>query len=113
MEYVVYLVALLIIGFSAYQIYMIRKSGNITEQGWSTIRELGYSTIQSLMQLYSVKTDKEQFIAFTVTTIREKIVESANLTEIDKNFWTEERLTAIFRPVINGLIEKAEELQNK
>mgnify|MGYP001438390953 CR=1 FL=1 len=108
MVYVVYATAIIIMAFSAYQIYKIRKNGDLTEQGWAEIRIIAYQTIDDLMKLYQVKSDKEKFIQFVVDTIRSKIVNNENLTDVDKNFWTNERLTAIFKPVIEDLINQIE-----
>jgi hypothetical protein len=106
MEYIVYAVGLIIVGFAAFQVWMIRKNGNFTEQGWAEIRVIAYDAISQLMQLYTVKTDKEAFVEFVITSIKDEIDESENVTDIDKAFWSEDRLRAILKPVIEGLIAK-------
>jgi hypothetical protein len=111
MEIMFYVVGLLMIGITLFQIVKIRQSGNITEQGWSEIRIIAYTTIDNLMGMFTVKTNKEAFIKYVIGLIREKIVNSDKLNDIDKNFWTEARLTAIFRPVMLALIDKIEELK--
>ena len=111
MEYIVYLVGLILIGITAYQAVKIRKSGTLNETAWTEIRVLSYSTINNMMRVYTVKSDKELFIKFVIEQIKNGIDNSENLTQIDRDFWSEEKLVAIFRPVLNSLIEKFEELK--
>lgn len=111
MEYVVYFVGLVLLAITAYQAVKIRKSGELNENAWVEIRILAYQTIDNLMRLYTVKTDKEAFISFVIEQIKNGIDKNENLTQVDRDFWSEEKLTAIFRPVLNGLINKFEELK--
>ena len=111
MEWAFYSVALIMIGFATYQIYKIRASGKLTEEAWQTIRVIAYEIIDKLMRLYTVKTDKEAFIDFVINQIKEAIDNNEYLTQVDRDFWTKDKLIAIFRPVLNSLIEKFEELK--
>lgn len=111
MEYVVYFIGLVMIFIGIWQIYKIRKSGDITEQGWAEVRMIGYRTIDRLLKLQAVKTDKDLLSEYIVTEIKNEIDAAEALTEQDRNFWTAERLTAIFKPAILGLIDQADSLK--
>jgi hypothetical protein len=111
MEYVVYFIALVLIGITTYQAIKIEKSGNLNENAWIEIRVLAYNKIDQLMRLYTVRADREAFIKFVIEQIKNGIDTNKNLVQVDRDFWSEDKLTAIFRPVLNALIDKVEELK--
>jgi hypothetical protein len=113
MEYLVYAVGLLILGFTAWRIYLISFKGKIDETAWAEIRVLGYETINELVKLYNVHEDKDLFVDFIIEEIANKIAENEKLTAADKAFWSVDNLNAIFRPVIEQLINKIIQKVNK
>jgi hypothetical protein len=62
MEILGIIVAILILGFTAWRIYIISKRGTIDSNAWAEIRVIGYQTIEDLVKLYNAKDDKNQFI---------------------------------------------------
>lgn len=113
MEILFYVVMALIAGFAAWRVYLISKRGTIDSTAWSEIRIIGYEVINELVKLYSVKDDKDEFVDFIIFEIADKVANNENLTAADKVFWSEDNLSAIFRPIIVSLIDKIIEKTNK
>jgi hypothetical protein len=106
MEILFYIVGLLILGFAAWRIFIISKKGTIDETAWAEIRVIGYKTIDSLVKLYNVHQNKDEFIDFIITEIEDAVYENQNLTAADKAFWNKDNLSAIFKPIIVILVDK-------
>lgn len=86
----------------------MKKNGDLTEDGYDSVRVIMYDTIEDIMDLYDVRDDENEFIDSIVKTIRRKIESNVLMFDVDKNFWTEARIKAIVKPVIVGLIDKIE-----
>lgn len=106
MEILFYVVGLLILGFTAWRMYIISKRGKIDETAWVEVRIIGYKMINKLIKLYNVHEDKDEFVDFIIREIVDAVLENENLTAADKVFWSEDNLNAIFRPIIISLVNK-------
>lgn len=104
---VFYILLLLIVGFTAYQIFKIKKAGKFDAQTYEQVKVLVYDVLNEAAELYKQKqTSKEAFIKGIISLIRHKIVESEQLSEADKNFWTEDKLQNLFMPVITVMMDR-------
>ena len=66
--------------------YVMKKNGDLTEDGYDSVRVIMYDTIEDIMDLYDVRDDENEFIDSIVKTIRRKIEFNVLMFDVDKNF---------------------------
>jgi len=104
MEYIFYIIAIFLIGYSGYSIYnIVKKNNGFTEEGWKEVSKIGSETIDELIKLYNSRKDKTKFISDVINIIMIKVYK---LPDDIKEFFTKDRIEIIFKPVIEKLIDK-------
>lgn len=100
----------LAIAVFAYYTYRLRElaKGDITEEGWAEIRQIIYRAIDSAISLGRAANLGTEVIINEAVMITYREIQSFNLPEEDKNFWTQERLRNFIAPVIKALIDAVE-----
>lgn len=86
--------------------YGVYRRVGFTEEGWRQIRAIVFRAVDRGVELYrSSQMGLDEVVDVVVGIIYEEIQASPIPVE-DKRFWSKERIRAMVRPVLEGLLAK-------
>lgn len=112
MEILFYIICIIILSFGAYQAYIIRKKSGNTTNSMEAIQSLVFKTVNDVYELYKAEQlGKDVFIEKVISEIRENIISCDFLSQVEKDFWTEEKISLFCKPTIIIVMNKLDTLK--
>lgn len=87
-------------------VYGVYRRVGFTEEGWRQIRAIVYQAVDRGVELYRSSQMGLDAVVDAVMELIYEEVQAAPIPEEDKRFWSQERIRAMVRPVLEELVAK-------